>query len=1156
MRSNRNITLSLIIASLFAITLPALAVRQDMNARAANAYGKLPLSFVENRGQLDKQVRYVIRGSEASAFFTNKGVTFDLTQSQTGKPKSPHDIDRASDSKPTTIKHVALRMEFRDASSKCVVTGMDKLPGKVNMFIGKDSTKWKKGIGTYKGVMYKNVWKGVDVVYRGDKRELKYDILVGSGAKVSQIKLKYSGAQKLSLDKKGDLHIKTTVASFVETVPGVHQMKSGKKTALKGAYTLIDKQTVGFKVQGADPALPLVIDPVSDLKYSTYLGGAGSESGMVIAVDDYGCAYIGCTTTSSDFPATPGAYDVTFNGDSVSQNPSRNAMLSKLNAQGTSLEYSTYLGGIYYTILNDIAVDEYGYLYFTGWAQMRDFPSTPGAISSSGKYWEYDLFIGKLGTLGDNMEYLASFGGSEIDDTPCGIAIDSEGCAYVSGYARSADFPTTPGAYQTIRNGASDCFVVKINPTGTTLNYSTFLGGSNDESYANIKVDDEGCAYICGSTKSTDFPTTSGSYNETYNGGTYDGYITKLNPSGTGLEYSTFLGGSAIDGIGDLVLDANHNVYVTGNTESLDFPTTTGVYRGTFEGSSDAFAAKLNSTGSSLIFSSFFGIGSSGAIDLDSNGYIYVSGMWGNMATPDAYAKAYYRPDGAGGYIYFPGYIAKFDPTFTTLVYATNIGGAGPFDFDMGRMVVDNQGSIYIAASGNADGLSATPGAFDTTFNGGSSDAFVAKFDIKHASVKPDMWIRPITVSTYIGMNVYEDTPNTQVCSQTVKVNKTAIYYAWIENDSKIPGYIGVKGTSLPDGWTLKYTDANGVDITSDILAGLYLTSELAPGKKQLIIISMTPLVNATGDAGVTLTASSVGTSFMKDSAKFNAVFDPAKPDIWLRPSTNNTYIGMNIYEPVPDTQVCSQASSSKTLIYYARIEDDGPISGKFTLSGSDAPSGWSVKYLDSANADITSGVIAGTYETASLAPGTNTLLTVYLKPLSNTSAGNVNIDLTATNAASPTNVDSCRFSVLSQLGKPDMWIRALPDASYGGMNVYESSPVTQTCSQSIAVNKTGIYYAWIENDGFTSAKFIIKGTTLPAGWDLKYRDAAGLDITSAVLAGTYQTAELAPGKKHQVTVYIKPLSAALGDTSITLTASTQGGTVISDSGLFAAHGL
>lgn len=1155
MRLYRNITLFFIFLALIIMALPAISARQEMDARTAKAYGKLPLSFVENKGQLDKQVRYVIRGSQASAFFTNNGVTFDLTQSQKGKSKSPHDINHAADAKQTTIKHVALRMEFRDASSKCTVTGMDKLPGKVNMFIGKDSAKWKKGINTYKGVIYKNVWKRIDVAYRGDKRELKYDILVSPGAKVSQIKLKYSGAQRLSLDNKGDLHIQTAVASFIERVPGVHQMKSGKKIALKGAYTLIDKQTVGFKVQGVDPALPLVIDPVSDLKYSTYLGSPGSEGCVAISVDDYGCAYIGGCTDSSDFPTTTGAYDVTFNNYPGYAN--WNIFISKLNAHGTSLEYSTYIGGTNSNVLGDIAVDEYGYLYLTGWAWMQDFPSTPGSMNISCKYSTGE-FIGKLCPLGDNFEYLASFGGSSYFDSPYGIAIDPEGCAYITGSVSSTDFPVTSGAYQSTNHGLTDCFVTKINPTGTMLIYSTFLGGSSDEGYrSKIAVNKEGYAYVSGYTKSTDFPTTSGSYDETYNGGTLDGYIVKLNQSGTGLEFSTFLGGISDDVIRDITLDNNDNVYVVGTTKSSDFPVTPGVYDETYCDYEDGFIAKLNPTGSSLALSTIFGdIGGiyPSAIARDTDGYIYVSGLYGYTATPDAFCKESYRAV-LDGYTYNMGFISKFDPLLTKLVYSTYFGG-GEYQ-DLTDMAIDNNDSIYITGQTYSDGLSVTPGAFDTTFNGGTnSDAFVAKFDIKHASVKPDVWIRPITNPAYTGMNVYEDVPSTQVCSQTVKVNKTAVYYAWIENDSKISGFIGVRGTGLPSGWTLKYTDADGADITSDMLAGLYLTKELAPGKKQLIVISITPLAGAAGDDGVTLTASSVGTSFMKDSARFNAVFDPAKPDIWLRPSTASTYIGMNVYESTPAAQIASQVSTAnKTLVYYARIENDGPISGKFTIKSNDAPAGWSVKYLDSGSVDITSGVIAGTFETANLAPGANTLITVYLKSLSGAPAANINIDLTATNAASPVNIDSCRFSVQNQPGKPDMWIRALPDASYIGMDVYEASPVTQICSQTAVVNKTSIYYAWIENDGLVSAKFAVTGTALPTGWDLKYRDAGGIDITSSVLAGTYQTADLAPGKRQLVVIYIKPLTSGLGNSSVTLTASSQGGVVSVDSGLFNVKG-
>lgn len=1138
------------ILMLSAITLAKQPPSQKNDARQQMLYGKLPLSFIENKGQLDKQVRYVIRGPQASAFFTNNGVTFDLTQSQTGKPKSPRDSDHVMDVKPTTIKHVALKMEFRDASPKCVVTGMDKLPGKVNMFIGKDSTKWKKGIGTYKGVIYKNVWKGIDVAYRGDKRELKYDILVSPGARVSQIKLRYSGAEKLSLDRKGDLHIQTAVASFIETVPGVHQMKSGKKIVLKGAYTLIDKQTVGFKVQDVDPTLLLVIDPVSDLKYSTYLGGTRDESNTVIAADSQGCAYIGGETRSLDFPTTPGAYDVTYNGNPSF--PYGNVYISKLNPQGTSLEYSTYFGGNKETGLGDIAVDDYGYLYITGWANMTGFPSTPGAISISDQD-THGMFIGKLCPSGDAFEYLASFGGAASSGSPSGIAIDSQGCAYITGTTSSTNFLTTEGAYQRVYGGSNDCFITKINPTGTMLDYSTYLGGSGDEGFrSKIQVDDDGCAYVSSSTSSADFPTTSGVYDRTCIGNQYDVFVTKLNSTGTALAYSTFLGGSQRDTAGDLALDSEKNVYVAGWTESADFPTMPGVYHEHLTYAYDAFITKLNSSGSSLLFSTYLGGGYPLAISRDSEGYIYIAGVSFYSATPDAFRRENSITVG-DEIIHFPCFIAKFDQNCTNLVYSTNFGGSNLIGVD--DMAVDNEDAVYITGRICTDGLSVTPGAFDTTFNGGtSSDAFVAKFDIKHASVKPDVWFRPLTVSSYTGMNVYEDSPSTQVCNQSVKVSKTAVYYAWIENDSSIPGYIAVKGTALPAGWSLKYTDADGVDITSYVLSGLYITQELRPGRKQLIIIYVKPLPGTMSNASIALTASSVGTSSIKDSAKFNAVFDPAKPDIWLRPSTNNTYIGMNVYESTPDTQVCSQPATNRTLVYYARIENDGGVSGKFIVKGDNAPAGWTLKYLDASNVDVTSAVIAGTYETTNLAPGTNHLITVQLKPSLNAPIGNVSVNLTATNAVEGSS-DSVRFVARYGFTKPDMWIRALPDSSYTGMNVYEDTPVVQVCSQTASTGKTLVYYCRIENDGEVFGKFSVKGDGAPVGWSVKYLDANSVDITSAVVAGTYTTIDLDTGSNQLLVVYLKPLPNALaGNVSVKLMATGQGESKGSDSGRFEAQ--
>ena len=296
-------------------------------------------------------------------------------------------------------------------------------------------------------------------------------------------------------------------------------------------------------------------------------------------MDASGNVFVTGYTSSSDFPTTAGAYDATANG-------SHDAFVTKLNPTGAGLVYSTFLGGSSGGLGNGIAVDASGNAFVTGTA-----------------------FVTKLNPTGTGLVYSTFLGGSS-GDFGNGIAVDASGNAFVTGYTSSSNFPTTAGAYDATFNGGSDAFVTKLNPTGTGLVYSTFLGGSgsssSSDSGSGIAVDASGNAFVTGYTSSSNFPTTAGAYDATANGGT-DAFVTKLNPTGTGLVYSTFLGGSERDYGNGIAVDASGNAFVTGYTDSSNFPTTAGAYDATANGGSDAFVTKLNPTGTGLVYSTFLG---------------------------------------------------------------------------------------------------------------------------------------------------------------------------------------------------------------------------------------------------------------------------------------------------------------------------------------------------------------------------------------------------------------------------------------------------------------------------------------------------------------------------------------------------------------------
>jgi hypothetical protein len=389
------------------------------------------------------------------------------------------------------------------------------------------------------------------------------------------------------------------------------------------------------------------------LSYATFLGGDDEDWGRAIAVDGAGNAYVAGYTGSSNFPATPGAFDTSHNGN-------WDAFVVKLNPVGSGLAYATFLGGSDGDSGRAIAVDGTGSAYVAGSTNSSDFPTTPGAFDTSYN-GNGDAFVAQLNPAGSGLAYATFLGGSYYD-WGVAIALDVAGNAHVAGYTRSNDFPITPGAFDRSHNGDLDAFVAKLNPAGSGLLYATYLGGSDLDIGFAIAVDGAGSAYVTGHTGSSNFPTTPGAFDRSFNGG-YDTFVAKLNPAGSGLAYATFLGGDGLEWGGVIAVDGAGSAYVTGHTVSSNFPTTPGAFDTSYNGS-DAFAAKLNRTGSGLAYATFLGGGSSDsgdAIVVDGVGNAYITGSTRSSSfptTPGAFDTSYNGGDDA-----FVAKLAMRDPT-------------------------------------------------------------------------------------------------------------------------------------------------------------------------------------------------------------------------------------------------------------------------------------------------------------------------------------------------------------------------------------------------------------------------------------------------------------------------------------------------------------
>jgi uncharacterized protein (TIGR03437 family) len=651
---------------------------------------------------------------------------------------------------------------------------------RINSFVGKDANSWRTGMPAYSSVRYPNVSSGVDLSFygsegeNGPEGELEFDFRVSPGASLAGTRFEVQASGPLHLESDGlhagDLLLKQPVAYQVG--------HSGIRVPIACRY-LLKRNTVTFDVASYDHRLPLVIDPV--LTYSTFLGGEENEGIRAIAADLQGNIYVAGATSSGNLPTSASSFQPAFAGGLTASIQAGDAFVAKFNGANGSLMWLTYLGGSGNEFAAGLAVDPAGNVYVTGMTNSTNFPTTAGAIQSvyhggGGNFTAQagDAFVAKLDTDGSKLIYSTYLGG-KMDDEGLAIAVDATGNAYVTGATLSSDFPATAGALQTKYGGtggqptfggggfpvqsyvaSGDAFVAKLNPTGTSLIYCTYLGGSLDDGVSSIAVDASGNAYIGGATVSSNFPTTAGAFQTRYKGlnlnqpigNTGDAFVAKLNAAGSALIYSTLLGGSGDDAIMGLVIDGNGNAYVSGFTSSTDFPVTSAAYQKNFKGPAailpvagglgrafvvgDAFAAKINPQGSALLYATLLGgtdDDSANGIAIDSEGNAYIAGNTNSNDFPVTSAAIQGKFGGSGGKVQPLGdaFLVKLDPAGATLTYSTFLGGSS--DDGAGGIVIDPSGNVWIAGATVSGNFPLAGGSQQTAFGGtaGTSDSFVSE---------------------------------------------------------------------------------------------------------------------------------------------------------------------------------------------------------------------------------------------------------------------------------------------------------------------------------------------------------------------------------------------------------------------------------------------
>lgn len=802
--------------------------------RARRAFATMPLAFEANRGQVDAEVKYLARGQGFTLFLTRHGAVFDL---------------RAPASREGTAKRsapaAAVLLDPVGASARPRLEGRRHQRATSSYFLGDDRRNWHRGVPTFGRVRYRDLYPGIDMVFRGDRSGAEYDFVVAPGSDPARIGYRLRGADALHLEG-GDLIVATAVGDFVHRAPVAYQWVDGERRSVTARFRVVDG-VVSFDLGSYDRHRPLVIDPATDVEYGTFLGGDGADGGNAIIVDG-GDAYVTGFVVSSDFPTTTGAYDTTRSA----QGDAFMARISPDGAGSADLVYSTFFGGDGYRSYYDdegldIAVDD-GDVYLAGLTHSPDFPTTPGAFDTTFG-GDRDGFLARISPDGAGAADLvyATFLGGSGNDTAWGIAA-ADGSAYLAGMTSSADFPTTAGALDTVL-GYGDAFVAQLSTDGAgpaDLAYATFLGGSDGSDEAFGLALDAGDVYVTGETSSTDFPTTPGAYDRSANDDR-DTFLARISPDGAGaadLVYGTYFGAGRTDSGRAIAVD-DGVAFLTGLTTSPGLPTTEDAHDRSYGGAGDAFLARIAPDGAGaadLRYASFLG-GGEWDISNDlavADGDAYVVGTTG-------------RDDRYGGVA--DVFVARLSPDAAgaaDLAYYTELGSYGDDDYGYG-IAVDG-GTAYV--TGSAWDLPTTPGAYDTTPND-LWDAFVVLLDTPDNKVWPDGLVRRGD-GPDVGDDVYGKFIDQRV-STRVRKRHERVFWITVQNDDNAADTIMVTGGGTQSTkWRIRYY-AGGVNITGRVGGEGYRTPILAPGEEVVIKLTVKPRaavkVGATKTTAVLLTS-------------------------------------------------------------------------------------------------------------------------------------------------------------------------------------------------------------------------------------------------------------------------------------------------------------
>lgn len=851
--------------------------------------------FAKNKGQWHQNVLYQGKFKGGKVFLEDRAFTF-LFYPKEGLESIHHKLNNP-DGFSDVLNFHTVKLEFIGANAHTNKAEVDSNAFYENFFLGNDPGHWATHVKSYKQIHYQSLYNNIHLKALSDRNNFRFDFVLNPGAEVDDIELSLKGHNGLRL-VNGNLMIATQVGEITLTSPKAYQLINGVYMKVDCAYHLIDgvlKFTVG---KTYDTNFPLIIDPT--LVFATYTGSFSDNFGMTATYDLIGNAYTAGVCYGPNYPVTPGAFQTTFMGPSSSFNPGTDISISKFNATGSNLLYSTYLGGSSHEAPQSIVVDNNNQLVVFGRTSSLNFPVTAGSFQTTNA-GAYDLIISKFNVNGTALSASTYMGGSAndgvngsgplaglrynySDDLRGGVTVDANNNIYFGACTTSSNFPVTSGCLQNTLNGTQDACIVKFDPNLITPVYSTYLGGALQDAVYSVTLNNSNQLYITGGTESSDFPSTPGTLHPSSNGG-IDGFVALMSVSGNNLLASTYIGTNAYDQTFFVQLDNQNKVYVLGQTEGA-YPVSSGVYSNP---SSGQFIHCMNAALSSTYFSTVVGSGSGNpdivpsAFMVDVCGNIYLSG-WGGPLDGNNNANSTTSGLPVTSNAFMPStdnedfYFMVLNKDALSLQYASFFGGTQSHEHvDGGTSRFDKAGIIYQAiceSCGGHDDMPTTPGVWSATNNSGNCNNAVVKFAFA-----------PNLVAAQLAANPGNLTACAPFTVEFFNHSVNGVNYLWTFGDGTSSNQFEPVHTYTAAG-TYQVRLISNNNATCNIFDTTYITVNVLP---PLILNQIQPESICKGDTiSINFNAPAASTYTWSPNLFMDSVFK-MQPSVW--PPSNQTYI-------------------------------------------------------------------------------------------------------------------------------------------------------------------------------------------------------------------------------------------------------------------------